>query len=768
MATLSKNFVRYLYQPPATRVWHPPVTTTTAVQVTSVTTTLYSSHTKVQTGVDANGFPTYKFIFTPPNSTFPVAVAGTFSFASSTNSAPVLKTVQTTTPGYWETVVPAPFYKTVPLLGWNSSASSIPAFNGDGETSFTISASSAGVVAGLNNLGGEFGSSYTNINYAILAESGIFRVIENGVPKTSPIVFSSTTVFTLRKLGTNVYYLVDGVQYYKSATPSTDAAMVLDASLYASGDKILTASVTDLPESIFASGTTNGAGRIVLSSYQIGNVVHVVNQSVSGAGSVVEAGYSEKYTGALAVSGEGSLKLSSYKNGSTVHVLQQAVSGIGTIEYANIDYASGQGTLSKLKGFGSDRTVDSKGYGVLPKLTSQGIADGIQINSAVGSGFLPALQTVGYSVSGGAVVPPAIQVMKPVAGFGSDKRIDSKGFGALPRLSGYGLQWEELTNYLDETITLGTFDAYGYQQLSEGLNEEVSFGTLVAYGGGVLEETVSFGTLTAVAYNTNVAVLDEVVTLGTMSAYAVVGILANANETVTFGTFEAFGGGVLAETLSLGTLEATAIVGTVANLNETVYLGTIEASGYVPITANLNETVRFGDFFTGGLNEIVYFGTITARGGFTEDTSIAYCINTTTGALTRFTNFGFKRIVRINNKYYGLKADGLYLLEGATDNGTTIDARARTGMFHANDYHIKRIQYAYLRENHFATNVGVTADDNEFYPTYTYLSAFNGKRVKFAMGVSGIYWDFEFSNVSGGGLNIGAVEFRADITSRKV
>ena len=768
MTTLNKKTSAFWYQPPTVMVWNPPVTRTVAVQVSSVTTTLYTTYTRVQTGVDANGLPTYKYIFTPPSSTIPVAAASSFTRISSTVTLPVFKTVQVTTPGYWSAVTPSPYLRTVPILGWNGSASSIAAFNGDGEASFSVSASSAGVVVGLNNLGGEFGGSYTNINYAIIAESGIFRIIENGVPKTPPTVFSSTTVFTTRKLGTNIYYLVDGVQYYKSATPSTDAAMVLDTSLYASGDKIITASVTALPDSLFASGTTNGAGRIFLSSYRMDDTVYVVDQRVLGTGLVTEAGYSTKYTGALVVSGTGSLTLSSYKNGNTVHVLQQAVSGFGALAYADINFASGQGTLSKLKGFGSDRTVDSKGYGTLPKLTGQGVADGIQINAAVGGGFLPSLRSVGFSVSGDAVVPPAIQVMKPPTGFGSDKIIDSKGFGTLPRLSGYGLQWEELTSYLDETISFGTLDAYGYQQLADGLNEEVSFGSLVAYGGGVLEETITLGTLSAVAYNTNVAILDETVSFGTMSAYAVIGVLANLNEAISIGTLEAFGGGVIAETLSFGTIDATAIVGNVANLNEFIFFGTLEAFGYVPNTANLNETVRFGDFFTGGLNEVVYFGTITARGGFAEDTSIAYCINTTTGALTRYTNFGFKRIVRINGKYYGLKADGLYLLEGLTDNGATIDARARTGMFNANDYHIKRIQYAYLRENHFATNVGVTADDNEFYPTYTYLSSFNGKRVKFAMGVSGIYWDFEFSNVSGGGLNIGAVEFRTDITSRKV
>ena len=38
--------------------------------------------------------------------------------------------------------------------------------------------------------------------------------------------------------------------------------------------------------------------------------------------------------------------------------------------------------------------------------------------------------------------------------------------------------------------------------------------------------------------------------------------------------------------------------------------------------------------------------------------------------VTRYTNFPFERIVRYNNSYFGVAADGLYLLEGTTDHAT--------------------------------------------------------------------------------------------------
>jgi hypothetical protein len=322
--------------------------------------------------------------------------------------------------------------------------------------------------------------------------------------------------------------------------------------------------------------------------------------------------------------------------------------------------------------------------------------------------------------------------------------------------------------YIDTPFSFGTVDAYSRQLPLNTIDIAFSFGTVSVELGAVIDAPFSFGTVAAVVTNSNTLIVDIPFSFGTVAAVVNTGTSANVAIPFSFGTVAALGGGYVNAQFSFGTVSATVVTGGVSDIAATFSFGTVAAVGIAPNAINIAVPFSFGTFTNNDIAVTFSFGTVLARGGFAEDTSIAYCVNTTTGALTRYTNFGFKRIVRINGEYYGLKADGLYLLEGATDNGTTIDARARTGMFHANDYHIKRIQYAYLRENHFATNIGVTADDNDFYATYTYLSAFNGKRVKFAMGVSGIYWDFEFSNVSGGGLNIGAVEFRTDITSRKV
>ena len=46
--------------------------------------------------------------------------------------------------------------------------------------------------------------------------------------------------------------------------------------------------------------------------------------------------------------------------------------------------------------------------------------------------------------------------------------------------------------------------------------------------------------------------------------------------------------------------------------------------------------------------------------------------------VTRFTNFPFTHVVRYQNSYFGVAADGLYLLEGTTDDGAAIEYAIRT------------------------------------------------------------------------------------------
>lgn len=72
--------------------------------------------------------------------------------------------------------------------------------------------------------------------------------------------------------------------------------------------------------------------------------------------------------------------------------------------------------------------------------------------------------------------------------------------------------------------------------------------------------------------------------------------------------------------------------------------------------------------------------------------------------ITRYTNYPFDRIVRYQNSYLGVAADGLYLLEGATDNGTAIPYAVRTCITDFGSPEKKTVESVYL-----AGRLGATA-----------------------------------------------------------
>ena len=63
---------------------------------------------------------------------------------------------------------------------------------------------------------------------------------------------------------------------------------------------------------------------------------------------------------------------------------------------------------------------------------------------------------------------------------------------------------------------------------------------------------------------------------------------------------------------------------------------------------------------------------------------------------TRYTNFPFERIVRYQNSYFGVAADGLYLLAGTTDNGSPIPYAVKTAVDDFGGTEKKTVASAYL------------------------------------------------------------------------
>jgi hypothetical protein len=144
--------------------------------------------------------------------------------------------------------------------------------------------------------------------------------------------------------------------------------------------------------------------------------------------------------------------------------------------------------------------------------------------------------------------------------------------------------------------------------------------------------------------------------------------------------------------------------------------------------------------------------------------NVAYVMNRRTQAVTRYTNYGFSHIVHFAGRYYGVKSDGIYLLEGDTFGGTSIDARVKTSKLDFGTQYHKRVPYAYIGN---ATELDVTVH-TDGVEQGTYRSEHGAKRARLARGPKGRYFEFEIANVGGQELGINGVEFIAEVLSRRV
>jgi len=332
-----------------------------------------------------------------------------------------------------------------------------------------------------------------------------------------------------------------------------------------------------------------------------------------------------------------------------------------------------------------------------------------------------------------------------------------------------------VANGLTGQLTLGS------PQISGVVFEEIdSVGKLTlgspqisGYGGAVGSLTLGSPQISGVVENYNSA--SGVLTLGVPQISGIVLQENNAIGKLTLGSISVSGYGGATGRLTLGSprvsgfvIQENSIIGSLTlgsprisgygGATGTLTLGSINVSGFVATGTLATGQLKLGSLRINGL--IAPFATIS--------NSITYCVNTTNSALTRYTNFNFKKVVRFNNKYYGVKEDGLYLLEGDDDNGTSIDAKFQTSSFNFDSRYLKFVECAYFDQNKDVMNVNVTVENNEAYADYSYMTEFNGKRVKFGRGLTGIYWEFEFSNVNGGAFNLGATEFLVHEKTRKI
>ena len=153
----------------------------------------------------------------------------------------------------------------------------------------------------------------------------------------------------------------------------------------------------------------------------------------------------------------------------------------------------------------------------------------------------------------------------------------------------------------------------------------------------------------------------------------------------------------------------------------------------------------------------------------------AWVFNSDTLAPTQYTNFPMNSFMELGNQLYGVASDGIYLLEGASDAGASIDTLVCTGDLNFGALGQKSIPRAYLL---------ITKPGDILLKTHTYHHGQQKEhfykvvlrqeddmglvRVPLRRELRSEFWAFELQNVEGGDFELQGAEVLPALLSRRV
>lgn len=156
-------------------------------------------------------------------------------------------------------------------------------------------------------------------------------------------------------------------------------------------------------------------------------------------------------------------------------------------------------------------------------------------------------------------------------------------------------------------------------------------------------------------------------------------------------------------------------------------------------------------------------------------------VNTHTGAVSTYDNFGFNSYCELGGVYYGAGPGGLSMLEtGDTDAVSgqppvPISAGLSTGLLDLGNPHQKRITEAYMTLHTTGNlNLTVTADEGANHApvvapmTALEFSGFRQRRIVVPKGLRGMSWQFEISNLLGDAFDFGHIALNFAASARRI
>ena len=311
--------------------------------------------------------------------------------------------------------------------------------------------------------------------------------------------------------------------------------------------------------------------------------------------------------------------------------------------------------------------------------------------------------------------------------------------------------------------------------------------TLSAFGGASAALTAPTPTLTITGTVTNFGTAALTAPSATLAAAATGTALASAALTFGNGTstyrIVGYTGAVASVTIDGFTVTASGTSGGVARAALTLPLFELVATGTVrgvSGAALVMPAARLGGVGVAWL--MSPSATLVAIGSaIVTATYEAYAVNLNhkprpnvepIDETTRYTNFPFDRIVRYQNSYFGVAADGLYLLEGTTDYAATptqIPWAFKTAMTDFRSQQKKSIESVYFGGRLGATTVTVYVGEDSApsypYPVPTTSTVANYRQVV-GRGIKARY--FAFGAAGTGVMELDDMDFSTSVLARRI
>ncbi len=604
--------------------------------------------------------------------------------------------------------------------GWASGAVSIPITSGDGGYKWTIPTSVVGVFIGLASK--YPGSGYFGIEHALLFSRGVVDIYERGQKLGTLGPYVSGDEFTMFRQAGRVWFLKNGIKEYDRPSLLT-GTFRLAATEYLTGDTVVDAATFEVGATM-----SSGDGFTVMRPLQM-----LGFETIPGSYGVAEL---EPLTSEGREDGHG-----------------WSTSSLGS-----------------LLALGGDRPYGI-GRGTLAALTSYGESGLIKPEFATGLTTIPPVYGIGRMIPGGVGV--GVMTSKIMA-LGSDRPI-AQGVAELQPMFAWGAEAIELRGSVMKlrsryrvVASVRESELNAAQLTGPSLVMAASTGSQARLRGPKLSLAAS-GTVPVLARLSRSLPALELVASGTVteSVGAVLTLQDSFSVVASTGAQARLSGPGGFTTAGL----ATAVERAEAHL---------AGPGFYSVQAEVSRGRVATAVLTGPAlvpapsGEAWLVGpSLTMRAVAGEVVSVtyeSYAINLSTGAVTRYVDFPFDRVLRFGDRHFGVRPDGVYALTGDTDNGVPILAEVRTFKTDFRTSNLKRTPYVYLAGRvDGGMQVGVQANEGEeyFFPAATTRElGTQAVRAKIAQGIRGNYFGFAVTNPDGENFDIEKVHVLLDNTKR--